>query len=350
MPAFVVRLFRRARAGDGKKLAALSAAAVLAISALVPFEVEAKRMGGSRSIGRQTQMAPTPAQSPSAAPASPGQAQRAQQTPPTQQNATPAAGSPAAAQPAAARPGNRWLGPLAGLAAGLGLGALLSHFGLGEGLAQMLSNLMLAGVIVFAAVALFRWIARKRRPDLAYPQGSGTMRQMDSTQGVLDASPRFASATSQSGTNGASAAYDASPALASPSLRRAEPIGSVPPGFDGESFVRTAKVAFVRLQAAWDHADQGDIYAFTTPEMFAEIKMDLEARGKQPNRTDVVELNGHLLGVETHGSEELASVRFEGLMREAEDEAAKPFEEVWNFVRDARRDDTWRLGGIQQIR
>ncbi|HTJ92550.1 MAG TPA: Tim44-like domain-containing protein, partial [Pararobbsia sp.] len=103
------------------------------------------------------------------------------------------------------------------------------------------------------------------------------------------------------------------------------------------------------LQAAWDKGDQGDIYEFTTPEMFAEVKMDLEARGRQANRTDVVELDAQLLGVEEHGSEQLASVRFHGLIRESEGEAAQAFEEVWNFVRDNRSDGTWRLAGIQQV-
>jgi len=83
--------------------------------------------------------------------------------------------------------------------------------------------------------------------------------------------------------------------------------------------------------------------------MFAEVKMDLEARGKVSNRTDVVELDAELLGVEEHGNEQLASVRFHGLIRESEHEAAKSFEEVWNFVQDTRADRIWRLAGIQQI-
>src|SRR6201985_2198481 len=71
------------------------------------------------------------------------------------------------------------MAPLAGLAAGLGIAALLSHFGLGEGLAQMMSSLLLIALVVFVAVALFRFIQRKRNPQLAYPQGGAAPRDGD---------------------------------------------------------------------------------------------------------------------------------------------------------------------------
>jgi predicted lipid-binding transport protein (Tim44 family) len=211
---------------------------------------------------------------------------------------------------------------------------------------------LLIGLVVFAGLALFRFIARKRRPDLVYSHGqAGAPRHGDFARAAQQA-PQTSQATSQpsyggySGTQGFSVPGDASQTS---SMRTAAESGQVPAGFDTDGLIRTSKVAFVRLQAAWDKGDQGDIYEFTTPEMFAEIKMDLEARGKQSNRTDVVELDAQLLGVEEHGNEQLASVRFHGLIREDEGEAAKSFEEVWNFVSDARRDTTWRLAGIQQI-
>lgn len=363
MSAFPVSRSRRFHGALGKRLAVLSLAGILVASALAPLDAEAKRMGGSRSFGRQTQMAPSPTPSPSPSSPSTAGAQRAQQAQPAQQNAAPAAGAPAAA---AAQPRNRWLGPLAGIAAGLGIGALLSHFGLGEGLAQMLSSLLLIGLVVFAGLALFRFFARKRRPDLAYSHGqAGSPRNGDFARAAQQAPaqhastqpssiPQSSNAASQSsyggysGTQGFSvpgAASSASPG----SLRTAVESGHVPAGFDTDGFLRTSKVTFVRLQAAWDKGDQGDIYEFTTPEMFAEIKMDLEARGKQTNRTDVVELDAQLLGVEELGSEQLASVRFHGLIRENEGESAQPFNEAWNLIRDARRDSAWRLAGIQQI-
>ena len=342
MSASRVSSFRPTQRAFAKRLAVLSLTGILVAGAFAPIDVEAKRMGGSRSVGRQTQMAPSQS-STSPSSASP---QRAQQGQPAQQNA--AAAAPAAGANAAAQPRNRWLGPLAGIAAGLGIGALLSHFGLGEGLAQFLSNALLIGLVVFAGLALFRFIARKRRPDLAYSHGRGNTNASQHR----DVSPiGYASAhTQQSASNsGAQTVAMAGGALNSDASSTAVQGGSIPSGFDQEGFVRNAKVSFVRLQAAWDRGDQGDIYEFTTPEMFAEIKMDLEARGKLANRTDVVELDAKLLGVEERGNEQLASIRFNGLIRENEGESAQPFSEVWNFTGNTNPKTTWRLAGIQQI-
>ena len=115
----IIDKLRRACGAITRGTAALGLAGLLALGAVASNDAEAKRVGGSQSIGRQSQAAP-----PS------GQAQRSQQAQTAQQ----------AAQAPAAAAGNRWMGPLAGLAAGLGIAALLSSFGLAEGLAQMLSK------------------------------------------------------------------------------------------------------------------------------------------------------------------------------------------------------------------
>ncbi len=109
----------------------------------------------------------------------------------------------------------------------------------------------------------------------------------------------------------------------------------VPADFDTEAFLRNAKVHFVRLQAAWDAGNLEDIREFTTPEMFAEIKMDLSERGAEVNKTDVVTLEAQLLGIETAPAQHIASVRFSGMIRERAGEAAQPFGEVWNLAKPA---------------
>jgi hypothetical protein len=91
--------------------------------------------------------------------------------------------------------------------------------------------------------------------------------------------------------------------------RSAAPL-QVPAGFDTEAFLRSAKVYFVRLQAAWDQGNMADIREFTTPEMFAEIKIDLDSRGNEANQTDVVQLDAELVAIEDRGIEQSASVRF----------------------------------------
>ena len=131
------------------------AALTLALSDLA----DAGRMGGGRSFGAQRQsVTPSKSAPPAATPANNAAAQ------PT----APAAAPPAGAAPAPSA-GSRWLGPIAGIAAGLGLAALLSHFGLSEGF----GSLLLVGLLVFAGIFLFRMLMGRRDTAKAPLQYAG---------------------------------------------------------------------------------------------------------------------------------------------------------------------------------
>ena len=78
------------------------------------------------------------------------------------QQAAPAAAPAAAAQAAGKR---SWLGPIAGLAAGIGLAALLSHFGMGEGVA----NFLMLALLAFAAFMVVRWFLNRNKPAMQRP-------------------------------------------------------------------------------------------------------------------------------------------------------------------------------------
>ncbi|KMQ80567.1 putative membrane protein [Candidatus Burkholderia pumila] len=313
-----------------RKAGILALAGVIAAGAIFAETAEAKRMGGGRSMGRQSAHA----------------TQQHQATPPSQsfgqqpgQTAQPAPATPAA-QPAR----NRWLGPIAGLAAGLGIAALLSHFGLGEAFAGAMANIIIIALIVIAAIMLFRFIMRKRQ------QGSNgpAYASMGATGGT---SPYCATACQSLNQDSPQTVLpvtgDSATYIDTPSPQVTNP--NVPAGFDTEAFVRNAKVYFVRLQDAWDRGNVNDIHKFTTPEMFAEVKLDVDARGGAPNRTDVVQLNADVLGVEDRNSEYLASVRFHGLIRESEGAAAEPFVEIWNLSKQKAGNEGWLLAGIQQV-
>jgi len=123
----------------------------------------------------------------------------------------------------------------------------------------------------------------------------------------------------------------------------------VPADFDTQAFLRHAKTYFIRLQAAWDKADTNDIREFTTPEMFAELRMQIQERGASSNHTDVVTLDAQLLGIENSGADHLASVKFSGMIREMENAPAEPFAEVWNLTKPASGQGGWTLAGIQQL-
>jgi predicted lipid-binding transport protein (Tim44 family) len=314
-----------------RKAGLLALAGVIMAGAIIAEDAEAKRMGGGRSMGRQSATA----------------TQQNQATPPSQsmqqgqaaqaQRAQPAPAAAAAAQPAR----NRWLGPIAGLAAGLGIAALLSHFGLGEAFAGAMANMIIIGLIVLAAVMLFRFIMRKRAAanQPAYANaGAGASPFGGTARTGLNQEPAFTAPTSGGYLpQNAASTQDVAP----------QPV--VPAGFDTDAFIRNAKVYFVRLQDAWDRGNTNDIREFTTPEMFAEVKTDIDARGSQPNRTDVVQLNADILGVEDRTSEYLASVRFHGLIRESEGAAAEPFVEIWNLSKQKTGNEGWLLAGIQQV-
>jgi predicted lipid-binding transport protein (Tim44 family) len=315
-----VNTLRRAAGAVTRGTAALGLAGLLALGAVASNDVEAKRVGGGQSIGRQSQTA-----SPS------GQGQRSQQAQPAQQ----------AAQPPAAAAGNRWMGPLAGLAAGLGIAALLSSFGLAEGLAQMLSNALLIGLVILAGVMLFRFIANRRRPDLAYGQGPANRQQTNGSPLLNQIGQARPEANLRSWPRAAMGSTTAAGAVKAPPELRLGP--------DQAAFLVSAKAMFMRLQSAWDRNEQGDLFELTTPEMFARIKQDLEVRGGQPSLTEVTQLDAEVLGTESNADETLVSVRFYGQMREDDAQTAQPFQEIWNLVSNAHGDPAWRLAGIQQM-
>ena len=122
-----------------------------------------------------------------------------------------------------------------------------------------------------------------------------------------------------------------------------------PPGFDVDAFAREAKLNFIRLQAAFDAGNLDDMREFLAPEMFAEVQLQLQERGTAPQQTDVVQLNAALLEVVTEGNRHIASVRFNGLIREEKDAAPSNFDEVWNLVKPVDGSRGWLVAGIQQL-
>lgn len=296
---------------------AVVAALLTALAFIVP-DAEARRMGGGRSIGKQSS----------------GVTQR--QAAPQQ----PAAAPQAAPRQGAAAPqgASRWLGPIAGLAAGLGLAALASHLGFGEELASF----MLLALLVVAAIVVLRLFLARRAPAGPRPAYQGGYSSANVGQ---EASVHYAPLPQ--GSEPAPARAGASvPAGADAA---STPAWRVPADMDVEAFLRTAKVQFVRLQAAHDAGNLDDLREFTSPEMFAELKLDIDERRGAANRTDVVTLDAQLLGVETGAGEHMASVRFTGMIREQAGEEARPFDEVWNLVKPVDGRSGWVLAGIQQL-
>jgi predicted lipid-binding transport protein (Tim44 family) len=273
---------------------------IVAALGLSVGNAEAARMGGGKSVGMQRQaVAPRPVA-------------------PTQQaTPAPAAGAPAAA----AAPKRNWMGPLAGIAAGMGIYALLSHFGLGEGMA----NFMMIALLLMAGLMIFKLIFRRSSPNS--PQREPAMQYAGAGRSVHDTPPQTA----------VGAGLASAPASV-----------SVPAGFDTAEFLRIAKLNFVRLQASNDAKSVDDIREFTSPELFAEIRLQMDERGDALQLTEVVTLNAELLEVTTEANRHIASVHFSGMIREAVGGTAEPFDEIWHLSKPAEGGAGWVISGIQQ--
>lgn len=286
---------------------------------IAPSDAEARRLGGGRPAGMQRQLPP---KQPDVAP---------------RQNAAPTT-PPAGAAAAAGQRQRSWLGPIAGLAAGLGIAALFSHLGLGAGLANFVTLLLLALV----AFVVIRWLMRRLGGGAAAARsGSGHLQyagagaphreprgQMRETQ--HQPLERSATPFAAGGTAGA-----ASGSLA-----------EVPAGFDAAEFERIAKMIFIRLQAANDAGEVDDLRRFTTPELFASLRLDLQERANATQQTDVVQLHAEVLDTAQEDGQWIVSVRFHGLIREESGGTAEPFDELWHLVKPVQGERDWAIAGI----
>jgi predicted lipid-binding transport protein (Tim44 family) len=225
---------------------------------------------------------------------------------------------------------SRFLGPLAGLAAGLGIAALLSHFGLGEAAA----NFMLIALLVLAAIFLVRFLMRKREPQPAM-QYAGAAPGANAPANFTPAASQFEASSEVGAGNTATSAATAA-------------VGSIPADFDVPGFLRQAKLNFIRLQAANDRGDMDDIRQFVAPELYAEIEMQFRERGSKAQETDVQQLDADVLEVVTEGGNHVASVRFHGTLRE-DDAAPAAFAEVWHLTKPIDGSRGWAIAGIQQL-
>jgi len=293
------------------KLAAIVIAASLGMGAVIE-SAEAARLGGGKTLGAQRSIT------------------QRQATPPAQQQAAQSAPG-AAQQPAAAQ--NRWLGPLAGIAAGLGLAWLFSQGGMGP--------LLLGLLVIGAAIMLIMYMNRQRIAQAAAQAGSMRGAQRMQYAGLGNetvAAPPPSQVPSGIGS-ASGAAWGGGSAQAAP---------SIPAGFDVAGFVKQAKLNFIRMQEANDRADFEALRDLTTEKLYEQLSADIRHRtGGQS--TDVVALDAALLEVVTEADAHWASVRFSGQIRESAGAAPTHFAEVWHLSKPITGDGGWQVAGIEQI-
>ena len=303
------------------------------------FHADAKRLGGGNSVGKQssnvTQREAAPAQ-----------------------NAAKPATPPPAAAPAAAAPKRPWGAMLGGLAAGLGLAWLASSLGLGHEFGQMLMFGLLALVIMMAV----GWFIRSRKAAQSREGNAAPFAFQGAGQANV---PAAAGAYSPATVgNDASArpwernsmSFDAAGGTAG-SMIGSGLAGSqnwgVPAGFDTDGFLSAAKANFITLQAAWDKSDIAALRAMMTDTMLLEIQTQLADReahtGAPVNHTEVIAIEAHLLGIEDLGEAYMASVEFNGMIREEPSAGPSPVREVWNMTKPKSGQVGWLVAGVQAL-
>ncbi len=323
------------------KLMTLILAGVLALGSL--NAEAARRMGGGKSIGQQSGQV---TKREAAAPAAPAQ------------NAAATNAAKPAAAPAAAAPKKPWGAMLGGLAAGLGLAWLAHSLGMGGAFGNVLMVLLI-GVAVMAAIGMFmrsrRNAASGNQGGFAY-QGAGasadqpaSLKQYNPEKVGNDASAR---PWESQNTRFDSSGVEASSGSMIGSALEGNQTWGIPTGFDVDSFVTAAKRNFVTLQDAWDRSDISTLRSMMTDTMVAEIRSQLAERESQfpgqPNKTEVVMLEAQLLGIEEQADAYLASVEFNGMIREDASAGPSSFREVWNMTK-SKQGGGWLVAGVQAL-
>jgi predicted lipid-binding transport protein (Tim44 family) len=324
-----------------KKWLTTALALALVAATVAPGASEAKRFGGGKSQGMQRSLpdrsTPSTPQTPPAQPAAPVQ------TP-----GVPATAGAAAAAPAAAAAKRSWLGPIAGLAAGLGIAALMSSMGFGEGFA----NIVMMALLAVAAVVLVRFLMRRF--------AGSAQRAPLATAGAGNASPPWAPVqrtaapvpVTPAAPAGSEVSVTGAPLAPLAATAQAAPVQDhklvLPESFDLPAFERIAKMIFIRLQAANDAGDLDDLRQFTTPEMFAASRLEMQERGAAEQHTDVERVEAEVIDFIKEPGRQIVSVRFHGLIREEKGVEASAFNEIWHLTKPDDDSRSWAIAGIQQ--
>lgn len=277
----------------------LSIAMALCIGLTMSLDANAKRFGGGKSSGaapmHQTRQAsPT---TPAAAPTAPGRA------------------------PAAASGASRWLGPLAGLAAG---GLLASMF-MGDGFQGMqILDFLIMGLIAFL---VFRFIAARRRqqqPQAAAAAGHAPYQREVQQQ------------PAQSIFGGSAAPVAAAPVI------------NAPAWFNEQSFLAAARNHFQTLQQHWDANEMDKIAEFVTPQMLEFLKRERAEQGDGFQSTYIDDLDVQLEGVDDRADKTIATLTFRGVSKNSRFDQGEAFSESWHMERAQGENQPWMLAGIRQ--
>ncbi|KNH26018.1 Tim44 domain-containing protein [Pseudomonas sp. SWRI79] len=285
----------------------LSIAMALCIGLTMSLDANAaKRFGGGKSSGaapthQTSQMAPSSAAGGAAATAG-------------------AAGAAGAATKASGA--SRWLGPLAGIAAG---GLLASMF-MGDGFQGMqIFDILIMAVIAFL---VFRFIAARRRKQQEHMAPAGAPMQRE----VFEQKP-----SAMGSIFGGSAAPAA-----------ARPVINAPAWFNENNFIEAARNHFQSLQQHWDANEMDKIAEFVTPQLLEFLKRERADLGDGFQSTYIDNLQVQLDGVDDRADKTIATLTFSGVSKSSRFDQGEVFSESWNMERPQGENQPWLVAGIRQ--
>jgi predicted lipid-binding transport protein (Tim44 family) len=264
-------------------------------------DAQAKKFGGSRSIGKTQQTT--------------------QQKQTTQQTDT-------------AKKSSSKKGLMGGLLGGLLAGGLIAAMmgGAFEGF-QMMDFLMFAG-IAFILFKIVRSIsqakagAQAQRQSQAQPAYASNQAQFkqDQTQTEVQSTGLgggFADSANQVPFN-------------------------LPAGFDLSSFLEGARSHYKTLQQAWNDNDIAKIQEYVSNELYNELSKQRAELEQQPN-TEVMYLDAELVRADSTDQLAEISVKFSGRYRDLGENLEEDIAEVWHLERQVSQADApWLIVGIEQ--
>jgi predicted lipid-binding transport protein (Tim44 family) len=275
---------------------------VLCLGLTLSMNANAQRMGSGKSLGS----APS------------HQASQTRQAAPS----STAAASSTAGKTAAAGGMSRWLGPLAGLAAG-GLLASMFMGGGFEGI-QLFDILIIGLIIGLIAFLAFRFIASRRKQQAQPATAGGVPYQRDITPAANNI---FGGATSS---------------VAS------QPVIKAPAWFNQSSFINAGREHFLSLQQHWDANEMDQLAEFTTPQLLAFLRQERASLGDGFQSTYIDDLDVQLDGLDDMADKTVATLTFSGVEKTSGVDQGEAFSESWRMERLQGDNQPWLIAGMRQ--
>ncbi|MGI1989074.1 Tim44 domain-containing protein [Shewanella glacialipiscicola] len=276
-------------------------AMIFAVSLVTSPVVEAKKFGGSKSIGKSHKTAP----------------------------AQPAATNTPTTAPAGA-PGKK--GMMGGMLGGLLAGGLLAALFMGGGFENIqIMDILIMALVAFVLFKIVRTVMASKAGAQQRPAYAGASQPSPNMQ--REAAEQTGAANS--GGNGFGQAASDVPF-------------DLPAGFDLPGFLEGARSHYKTLQLAWNENDLSKIQEYVSIDLYNELNNQRrELTGDQ--HTEVMFLDAELVRATHNANLAEVSVKFSGRYRDTVEGVEEEIKEVWHLERNVTQANSpWLIVGIEQ--